>query len=613
MLLTLTSAPGCGGPEPRPLAPRAQRLGQSNTSDRPPLERGEIPRARSLLIPRPVVEETPGGLTARVQLDGELEDQEILWTGTGVTLVDSQGTNASFRRTGDSWRVHAQLLHGDRVVDEGEVSGGGAPRIAAGRDRAVVEGAVPGSGALEVHGGRSLERLEPGDTISVRWVRPDGATSPWSSATAGGLPGAPSRMLALDPKACADPDFPRRSGSAHVTCSDSADPPVLDSWLSATASAPIPIADLPVRSGRSKAETPLPRTAAVSQGPARRLIWTADQVGTWMPGEATSNPLGRRAIRGRPASDGRSVVFAGPDRLEVGQLGGSQRFQVPARPVDGEHHGPVVGDCVAAVEGPVGHESLLLHHVARHRGATIAAARPRLPLLSGPWLSWTDEAAVRALPTEGGLAWTWPLQPAEGLPAALDDWLVVALRPGGLAALHLPTGLAIDLESGDRLAELRGAGAGAMTTWLREPGEAGQLAEWRAAYRIFEEDGPAAAGEALTRLAGGHGGSHGRLADGATRWIELDPGLDAWFVDIWVGPGQGGVPPTVTQGDRRLPAGGLIAEPAEQSPGHWVELARTLVSSGRGWEDRRVRITWSGGAAGTFVDAVRLRPVTEER
>ena len=564
-------------------------------------------------MPRPVVQETGSTLTARVVLDGDLQNQRIRWSITGARLLGDDGTEATFERTDGAWSIGAELVNGSRVVDQGVTRGGGAPLLAATWDRAIVGGDAPVGASLEVYGGRGLDRLEPGETVSVRWIAPDGVVSPWSSATTGGLPRAPSRVLSLDPLACGDRDFPRRVGAGHVTCSTGDHDAALDRWLGPTASAPALIADLPVRQGKSEAEPIPPWTAAVAQGPARRLVWTSDQAGSWLPGMASMTPLGRREVLGRPASDGRSVVFAGRDRLEVGQLGGSQRYQIPARPVHTEHPVAVGGEWVAVVEGPVGQESLRLHHISQHRGSTIANGRPRSPLLAGGWLSWQGDGEIEALSVDGGWRRTWTVAAADGLPAALDDWLIVARRTGGLAALHLPTGVATVLETGSGLLELRGASAGGFTTWLRQAGQPGRMADWQASQRIFEEDGAAAGGDPLARHPGGHGGSHGRLAEGTTRWVEVDPGPGTWSVDVWVGEGQQGPAPTVERGGRSIAGVGLVTGPAEGEPGHWVSIGPPLASSGRGWEDRRIRIIWSGGPGGATVDAMRLRPTSEVR
>ena len=612
-LLALGAGPACGGPDPRPLTPREQRLGEVHDPQRRTLDRDEPAPARALLVERPLVEVTDDRLTARVLLDGELEGREVRWIATGTRLLGGSGDSASFATTDGPWTIRAELIDAGRVLDQGQAGGGGAPRIAAGWDRAVVDGSAPAGASLEIHGGGSLAGLTPGETVSVRWTGPDGTTSPWSSATAGSLPGTPTRMLPLNPLACGDREFPRRVGLGHVTCSEAGDPPVLDRWLAPTATAPLPVDDLPVRQGRTAPSSVAPASAAVSAGPDRRLVWTTDELGSWLPGLATTNPLGRRSVRGRPASDGRSMTFAGPDRVEVGRLGTSQRFQIPARPVDGDHPLALSGDWLAMVEGPVGLESLRLHDVARHRGATIAGGRPRVPVLAGRWLAWQGDGAIHAAPTDGGPSWSRPADPGDGAPAVLDDWLVVPLRSGGLAAFHLPSGLAIDLETSPGLVEARGASAGALTTWLRAPGEAGRMAEWRATHRVFEEDGAAASGDPLGHIPGGHGGTRGALAPGGTRQVELDPGPGAWLLELWLGAGEEGPPPAVDQGGRRLAVPDRMVGPPQGEPGRWEPLARVGADAGTGWEQRRLRVTWTAGPGGAIVDAVRLRPAQEGR
>lgn len=610
-LLAVAALPACEGAEPRPLTARTTRLGTHPAATARPLDRSRLPPARSLLVSGPLVEVGGDRLVARVLLDGPLEGGRIDWSSTGARPDGASDLEATFVRAGGPWTIRAILTRDGRTLDSGEVSGGGAPRIVAGWDRAVVAEAPPGS-TLEIRDGESLEGLSPGQTVSVRWVGGDDA-SPWSSATAGALPSGPARLLPLDPLGCGDRHFPRRVGAGHVGCSGAADPAGLDLWLAPGASAPTAIEDLPARHGRPPPPAVLADRAAVSSGPGRALIWATNELGSWLPGRATSSALGRRTMRGRPASDGVTLAFAGDDRVEVGRLGTSQRFQIPAAPTDQARPLAVSGDWLAVVEGPVGQEGLLLHHVKRHRGGALTTSRPRLPVLAGRWLTWQTEGAVHALSLDGGAGWSHAVRAGEGEPVVLDDWLVVPLRAGGLRALHLPSGLSQDLETGAGIAGLRGASAGALTTWLRQPGEAGTLAEWEVPHRVFEEDGPSGAGDPLAHLPGGHGGARGRLAPGARRSLVLDPGPGTWSLDLWVTGADDAPAPTVQQGERLLPVPPRIAGPGGDEPGRWVPL--TALSAGReqGWEQTAVQITWTGGAGGAIVDAVRLRPSQEKR
>ena len=208
------AAAACGDPDPRPLTPRALRLGVHEPPDRPPLERDEVP-ARELLVPGPVVRSTPTRLHARAVLDGQLEGAQVRWSATGAQLVEAAGDEATFARRGGPWTVEAVLVRSGRVLDRGVATGGGAPHIVAGADRAVVA-QPPGGMQLEVHGGRSLEGLRPGETVSVRWSGPE-ATSPWSTATAGGLPATPPGGCRWSPAPAGIAGSP--GASAPVACS----------------------------------------------------------------------------------------------------------------------------------------------------------------------------------------------------------------------------------------------------------------------------------------------------------------------------------------------------------------------------------------------------------
>ncbi len=239
----------------------------------------------------------------------------------------------------------------------------------------------------------------------------------------------------------------------------------------------------------------------------------------------------------------------------------------------------------------------------RPGGGGGAGGRPRAPRPAGRWLLWQEGGTVEALSTEGGQGWSRQAEAAE-LPEVLDDWLLLPLRSGGLRAIHLPTGLSLDLETGPGLLELRGAGGGGFTTWLRTAGEPGYLAEWTAPVRVFEEDGAAGSGDPLEALPGGHGGSHGLLLSGASRVLELDPGAGGWLLERWVHAG-GDDPPEVALGGRALPVAPLDGSVVE--PGAWVRLADVSVPASATWEQRRLRITWTAADERAIVDAVRLR------
>lgn len=557
-------------------------------------------------MPRPVVAEDAEGIRAEVVLDGHATDRDLRWTAEGARIVRSSGTSAWIEEGFGPWTLSADLVRRDRVLATGTIGGGGAPRVVAGGGRLLIGGGKPPGAVLEVWEGAALDEPEAGGTVSIRWTLPGGRTSPWSTATAGSLPGRPSRRLPLDPLACGDPDFPRRAGGGHVACSQDADPH-LGLWLPEDAQAPEPIAP-PLLPGRADPTPIAPGGAAVSMGPEGTLIWVDDELGSWLPGSAgAAARVGRRAM-GRPASDGVSVAFLGPDRLEIGPAGGAQRFQVPASPAETAGNLAVGRGVAAWVEQRRGGRILELHDATIHRGARLADGDVGSVLIAGAWLAWTEADCLRALCLDGGLSHRLPREPGQGMPAVLDDWLIAPLRSGRLAALHLPTGLSLDVETGVRIAEPRGASGGRLTTWLREPGTAGDLFEWDAVVRVFEEDGPASSGDLLAPLPGGHGGRRGALAPNGERSVRLDPGPGSWVLEAWVGGGESRPAPEVALGGRRLGTPALVAGPSEPEPGAWTVLARFSASSRTPWAERELRVTWTAGPDGAIVDALRLRP-----
>jgi hypothetical protein len=605
--MPLLTVLGCVSGEVRDLTPEPVRLGIPQGAQPRELPAPAVSEARGYLWAAPLVQpQADGTVRVRVVLAGTMPRlSRVRWTATGAAITPD-GLEALLQPEGGPWAVRAELVQAEQRVLDVITTGGepGGILVTATADRLLV-GAIPPGSTLEIQPALVGGAMLPGQTVSVRARHRDGTTTPWSSATAGGLFGAATLPDWPGAGGCDDVAFPAQLADGYVAC---AEPGAVTSWRGPGRGAGVGL----VRTG-SRPGTLLPpagRTAVV-EGPDAGLIIAGKVLGGWREDGSFMHFLGGGEVRGRPSSDGLRLAFARYDRVEVGSWGSPARVQVPARPSDVERPVATGGRWLAIIEGETGHERLRVRDLDRRRGASLTGqTRPREPGFTGPWVHWITARGLHAVSTEGWSELTETVASAPGRPASVDDWLVVAVRGGGLRAVHLPTGLGTSIPTGP-LTELRGSGVGKLTTVQQPSDGRRRLVSWQAALRVFEEDGGAASGSILRRRAGGHGGSTGLLLPDSTRTLRFDPGPSGGTLEAWVWPARGPWASIELQiGGQPLrawrppPPG----DGSSDEPGGWVRVGRIPPAPDASPTERIVQVVWTSGPQGGLIDAVRLLP-----
>ena len=429
-----------------------------------------------------VLEETgPGEWRVLAWLDGHDENLDVQWTVSGASVEEQlrhpehYALEARVRGTGP-WSGSVLITRGGRPLDELDFSvSEPAPEVLAAASELRWSDA-PGEYAVHDFDPAAAGQLRPMYTESRRWTREDGSGSAWVSASSGTLPEfVGGRPVPLDMAACADGRFPRQVGRSHVGCSPGPPDSTRNLDLLVGADSPgIQSIDLAASvTPQSRPEAARPDRSGVALDLSQGLVWTnPNDLGLLSGNEPQTHALPKGTFRGRPVTDKERFAFARPDRIEVGTIGSSARFQLPASPADGLDILALGGRWLASIEGSRNDERLVLRDLSNHRQVEIpTAGSPARPLLLGPWLLWEDRAGLHGLPLDGGQAWSLPLRlDRRAHPTLLDDWCLLRSQTPdslGMVAVHVPTGRLELLGDPDNRAflEARGAAAGLVTVW----------------------------------------------------------------------------------------------------------------------------------------------------